>query len=33
MPNELSSKIDEDELDVEMIKKDLESEDVFSLAF
>lgn len=30
MPNELSSQID-DHFDIEVVKKDLESEDVFSL--
>jgi len=32
MPNELSEQLD-DKFDIEIVKKDLESEDVFSMAF
>lgn len=32
MPNELSAQLD-DKFDIEIVKKDLESEDVFSMAF
>lgn len=32
MPNELSEQLD-DKFDIEVVKKDLESEDVFSMAF